>query len=366
MSAKWIPRTVAALLVTAFQLVAATGKRAEVRVVSCTRSRTVIEVTTPAAEVRSASIDSRFSEVVVPGASPSQLAHGRPAVPRIPVAIAVPHGADVSIDVELADVEARAVGPVLPLQPVPTWGRSPASAFSFDSTFYVTDIAYPEQRVVRTGGANWRGLGFDLSETRLEYRLPYLDPMQGYRLRMLLAHAGSGSWSQQVLMDDSFAATVEFDSIGIDTVWLDVPQKRYRSDAAVRFRLDRVSGKYAVVAGLSLYQVAPGRGTDGGAAGQPSALGARLALLECAPNPFGARTTIAYDLPHALAASINIYDASGRHTRTLLSGAASGPGRFSLAWDGRDQSGRRLPAGMYFVRLQADGRELSSKVVLTD
>jgi len=41
-------------------------------------------------------------------------------------------------------------------------------------------------------------------------------------------------------------------------------------------------------------------------------------------------------------------------------------GRQSLAWDGRDDAGRALPAGTYFVRLARSGQALSraSRAVL--
>lgn len=41
------------------------------------------------------------------------------------------------------------------------------------------------------------------------------------------------------------------------------------------------------------------------------------------------------------------------------------PGRYTTRWNGRDDEGRRLAAGVYFYSLDAGERRLSRKVVLT-
>jgi hypothetical protein len=71
------------------------------------------------------------------------------------------------------------------------------------------------------------------------------------------------------------------------------------------------------------------------------------------PNPFNPRTTIAWELPRAGELAIRIYDVRGRHVVELRRGPApAGPG--TAAWEGRDRSGRRVRAGLYFARLESD------------
>jgi hypothetical protein len=72
--------------------------------------------------------------------------------------------------------------------------------------------------------------------------------------------------------------------------------------------------------------------------------------LEVIPNPF--RRTAMVFLRHGSTRSLQVRDATGRRVRELRLSEAG-----SAVWDGRDQSGRRLPAGAYFVEAQAgDGR----------
>jgi flagellar hook assembly protein FlgD len=59
---------------------------------------------------------------------------------------------------------------------------------------------------------------------------------------------------------------------------------------------------------------------------------------------------------------LRVYDVSGRLVRTLVDGRVEA-GRHEVAWDGRDQGGRRTASGVYFYRLQGADREMTRKAV---
>jgi flagellar hook assembly protein FlgD len=61
--------------------------------------------------------------------------------------------------------------------------------------------------------------------------------------------------------------------------------------------------------------------------------------------------------------ALRIYDVGGRLVRTLVDDVRE-PGVDRARWDGRDDHGRRSAAGVYFARLEADGRKAARKVVL--
>lgn len=89
--------------------------------------------------------------------------------------------------------------------------------------------------------------------------------------------------------------------------------------------------------------------------GELSAVGdlpAVLALEGNHPNPFNPSTTIRFSLGAAGAVTLDIHDVRGRRVRRLVGGEqAAGP--HEVRWDGTDDGGRRLAAGVYLVRLQA-------------
>ena len=82
------------------------------------------------------------------------------------------------------------------------------------------------------------------------------------------------------------------------------------------------------------------------------------------PNPFNPRTVLAFTLPAAGPAVVEVFDAGGRRVRTLWRGPLPA-GRSTVLWDGRDDAGRDVAAGAYLARLRGAGTAASHKMVLT-
>mgnify|MGYP000408302060 CR=1 FL=1 len=93
---------------------------------------------------------------------------------------------------------------------------------------------------------------------------------------------------------------------------------------------------------------------------------AAFRLYAASPNPFRPSTRLDLELPSAMQASVRVYDASGRVLATLADRSLNA-GRHTLVWDGRDDSGRDVGSGLYFVEARlADGRRERQKVVRLD
>jgi hypothetical protein len=82
---------------------------------------------------------------------------------------------------------------------------------------------------------------------------------------------------------------------------------------------------------------------------------ATYTLAQNVPNPFNPRTTIRYTLPERADIRLVVYDLTGRRIRTLVRGVQQ-PGRYSVVWDGRDETGRDVASGIYLYRLEVVGR----------
>jgi hypothetical protein len=103
---------------------------------------------------------------------------------------------------------------------------------------------------------------------------------------------------------------------------------------------------------------------SGGSLPQPGpAAPARLALAQNAPNPFRPPTRIAYELAARGRVRLEIFAVDGRFVRALVDRVEE-PGPHEAAWDGRDARGVELPAGIYFCRLEAQGRSAARKLLL--
>jgi len=85
--------------------------------------------------------------------------------------------------------------------------------------------------------------------------------------------------------------------------------------------------------------------------------------LTAAPNPFNPRLVVSYSLPRAGSVRIDVFDARGRHVRTLLRrNAPAGTG--SLIWSGDDDNGRPAASGVYRLRLVTDEAVTGRSVTL--
>ena len=88
---------------------------------------------------------------------------------------------------------------------------------------------------------------------------------------------------------------------------------------------------------------------------------AHPSMLRASPNPFVTQTALQFALSNAEDASISVYDVRGRLVRALHRGILTAGDR-SMTWDGRNDSGRPVGSGTYFIHVETPTQTLSSKV----
>ena len=97
----------------------------------------------------------------------------------------------------------------------------------------------------------------------------------------------------------------------------------------------------------------------------PVAPTSRLAL-SAAPNPvhpsFGGSVSLRFSLAVEGAYRLSVYDLSGRRVRALSSGTLV-RGDHAVSWDGRDDAGHAVAAGVYLARLSAGGQAAVTRIV---
>jgi hypothetical protein len=82
------------------------------------------------------------------------------------------------------------------------------------------------------------------------------------------------------------------------------------------------------------------------------------------PNPFQESTALRFELQSDGRAELAVYSADGRAVRTYRDLAVFA-GEFEVSWDGRDDSGVALPAGVYYYRLTTASEEAKGVMVRT-
>ncbi len=82
------------------------------------------------------------------------------------------------------------------------------------------------------------------------------------------------------------------------------------------------------------------------------------------PNPFNPTTQLKFSVPTAGNVSLEIFDVTGRLAATVIDDPNLESGWHTVQWSARDNSGKRLSSGVYFLRLEANGMVASQKMIL--
>ncbi len=81
------------------------------------------------------------------------------------------------------------------------------------------------------------------------------------------------------------------------------------------------------------------------------------------PNPFNPTTTITYGLPEASQVRLQVFNMIGERVKTLVQ-THQPAGNYTVEWNGTTDSGRLLPSGIYFYRLDAGPHSDMKKMIL--
>ncbi len=81
------------------------------------------------------------------------------------------------------------------------------------------------------------------------------------------------------------------------------------------------------------------------------------------PNPFNPETKIVFDLPESGLVKLEIYNIKGQKVKTLLD-CYMNPGRSEILWNSKDDDGKRVSSGVYFYKLDVNGKTEKTKKML--
>jgi len=185
-----------------------------------------------------------------------------------------------------------------------------------------------------------------------------------------------------VSLDTSFITPNKLKRISIN-----LPHITY-TDGEIIGDILSVKGKRVVCAEIALYEFGGEEKISrarliGGPQGEDAL---RITLdagrFEVYPNPFHDKTTIKFEIRnpksetnsnsqnsnlstrYLLLATLRIYDATGRLVKSFNLASCLWPLASVVSWSGDDDLGRKLPAGVYFVRLEAGEFKKVEKAIL--
>lgn len=92
--------------------------------------------------------------------------------------------------------------------------------------------------------------------------------------------------------------------------------------------------------------------------------GGRTGLAQNTPNPFNPSTVIEFSIGSRSPVELAVFDMQGRRVRTLVADTEFESGVHRVKWDGRDDVGRTVAAGVYLYRLETRDAKHVRKMVL--
>ncbi len=100
-----------------------------------------------------------------------------------------------------------------------------------------------------------------------------------------------------------------------------------------------------------------------GVEGSPGSTVLTAAALCAFPSPTTGPVNIKYSIPWTMQVTVQVFNLCGQVVRTLKQGGCSA-GDHSIFWDGRMADGRRVPNGVYIVRLDCQAGQILEKLVV--
>jgi len=95
----------------------------------------------------------------------------------------------------------------------------------------------------------------------------------------------------------------------------------------------------------------------------PEEAGPQAALLSNAPNPFTRKTVIRFQVNRPGKGTLRVYNLLGQAVRTLLDEEV-GAGTYAITWNGKDDAGRAVAAGVYVCRMEIGGSTCVGKMTM--
>ncbi|GAH52318.1 unnamed protein product, partial [marine sediment metagenome] len=86
-------------------------------------------------------------------------------------------------------------------------------------------------------------------------------------------------------------------------------------------------------------------------------------VLRIKPNPSRVnRTLIEYVIPVQSNVNIMIYNSLGQNIETLVN-RRKRAGTYTVVWDGSDNFGKKVPAGVYFITFETEENKQTEKLL---
>ncbi len=114
---------------------------------------------------------------------------------------------------------------------------------------------------------------------------------------------------------------------------------------------------------VSYHRVMVSTGSNVSTANENILMPNQFRVYDAYPNPFNPVTTLRYQLPEANMVTVKIYDMAGREVKNLIDQQQS-QGLHSIQWNGTNNLGKAVSAGIYLYHVQSGMYNQTNKMIL--
>lgn len=216
----------------------------------------------------------------------------------------------------------------------------------------------------RDSTINYGNYQIDYGRSSLTYRLSLLDPSFPYHgIKGKAYFSGGADKIHELWINGVKKAAIKVkpnQAYDFETL---VPRELYRNEHRITLEIKSPTNTGVYLSGLKIYRIAK-EGNIGGVQSLTDETYGSM-RLSLSPNPFIDKLLIKpiQSVNTKTVYIITIYDASGRLVKTLNQDKNQVQALRSIEWDGRDESGHAIPAGIYFTQLKSGCKILTEKVI---
>ncbi|MEO0189454.1 MAG: T9SS type A sorting domain-containing protein [candidate division WOR-3 bacterium] len=195
--------------------------------------------------------------------------------------------------------------------------------------------------------SNWQ-IPVDIGYQTITYRFP-LEPGYRYKIKAVAYHETSGQWREWVKIDGKLKHLIKYNAYEPESLQFWIPPAFYK-DGKIDVVFERISGDFATAGSIYIYQYEYEEEATELASGPMAQESHTLNNIGLAifPNPFRDKLNIRYTISDAgqgFSLAIKIYDVSGGLIKQFNNPSEK------IIWDGRDEYGRKVTPGVYFLKV---------------
>ncbi len=219
--------------------------------------------------------------------------------------------------------------------------------------------------IYRDGVIKYNTCSVDYGTNQITYNLSLLDPTFPLHLiKGKIYFEGSGNKTHELWINNEKKKIFVVKANESCDFIIPIPCELYQSSRKITLALKNPQASGVYLSSLEVYRI-PDANYGGPQSLSSSDLGNKSNLV-VTPNPFKDKTLIQFIVPESnFAISLSVYDIAGRIVKTFSDIQCNiFNSALSVLWDGTDDSGKQLPNGIYFLKLNTWTDSMINKMIL--